>query len=446
MYIDRVPNRNSRPTILLRESRREGKKIKKRTLANMTTWPPAVVDAIRAALTGDRLVSITELFSIERSLPHGHVEAILTMIRQLGLESILASRRSRSRDLVIAMIVGRLIHPCSKLANTRDWKETTLGGELGVADAEVDELYEAMRWLLKRKKRIERRLAQRHVQEGDRVLYDVTSSYYEGRTCPLMVLGHSRDRRGDRPQIVYGVMTTVEGCPVGVEVYPGNTGDPSTLLDQVDKVREEFGLERVVLVGDRGMLTETRISTLKQHPGVGWISALRSGAIRKLIKAGAIQGTLFDKRNLAEITSPSYPGERLVVCYNPFLAEDRKRTRDELLAATEANLARIEREVARRTKTPLRTDEIALKVGKVIGRYKMEKHFRMRIEDGQFEWTRDEASIQHEEALDGIYVIRTSEPGDCLSGADVVRSYKRLAEVERAFRTLKGLDILVRPI
>jgi transposase len=446
MYIDEVPNRNSPPAILLRECWREGKRVRKRTLANMTRWPPPVVDAIRRALNGERLVSVDELFSIERSRPHGHVEAVLAMMRRLGLDSLIASRRCRERDLVVAMIAERILHPCSKLATTRLWHTTTLAEELNVADADVDELYAALDWLLARQKRIEKKLAKRHLRDGDQALYDVSSSYYEGHTCVLAVHGHDRDGKKGLPIIVYGVMTDAEGRPVAVDVYPGNTGDPTTVPDQVEKLRRVFGLSRVVLVGDRGMLTQTQIDNLKQYPQLGWISALRTGSIRKLAVVGTIQMSLFDQQNLAEIVSPEFPGERLVVCFNPQLAEERRRKRDELLAATEKELHRISREVKRRTTKPLGESEIGVKVGRVVNRFKMAKHFSLTIEDGRFEWARAEETIATEAALDGIYVIRTSEPSERLSAEDTVRSYKNLSHVERAFRTLKGVDLRVRPI
>ncbi len=334
-------------------------------------------------LRGETLVSPQDLLTTAHTSPHGHVEAILAMIRRLGLETVIASKRCRERDLVVAMIVQRLIDPCSKLATTRAWHTTTLAEELGVAEATEDELYAAMDWLLARQERIEKKLAARHLTEGGLVLYDVTSSSYEGRTCPLAHFGHNRD--GDKlPIIVYGVMTDGEGRPVGVEVYPGNTGDPTTVGDQVEKVRQRFGLERVVLVGDRGMLTPPQIDKLRERPGLGWITALTSGAIRKLVEKGALQLSLLDEKNLAEITSPDYPGERLVVCHNPLLEEERARKRQALLEATEKSLTKIAKDVARRKKKLLTAAEIGLKVGKVLGRYKVGKHFDCQHRRGQF--------------------------------------------------------------
>jgi transposase len=446
MYIETVPHRNSPPAILLREGWREGRKTRKRTLANLSHWPAHKIETLRRLLRDETLVSPQELFTTRQTLPHGHVEAILAMIRRLGLDTLIASQRCRERDLVVAMIVQRLIDPCSKLATTRAWHTSTLAEEFGVQEATEDDLYAAMDWLLERQERIEKKLAARHLREGGLVLYDVTSSSYEGYTCPLAQFGHNRDGDKHLPIIVYGVMTDGEGRPVAVEVYAGNTGDPTTVDDQVEKLRERFGLERVVLVGDRGMLTPPQIAKLQKHPGLGWITALTSGAIRALVEKGALQLSLLDEQNLAEITSLDYPGERLVVCHNPLLEEERRRKRQALLEATEKSLTKIAQEVARRKKTPLSAAEIGLKVGKVLGRYKVGKHFDCQIGEGSFTWSRRQDSIEQEEQLDGIYVLRTSEPAERLSAEDTVRSYKRLAEVERAFRCLKGIDLLVRPI
>jgi len=443
MYIETVPNRGSKPAILLREGKREGKRIVKRTLANLTHWPEVQVEALRRVLRGGA-VSLDKLV-IERSLPHGHVQAALGVMGKLGMDKLLASRPCRERDLVMAMIAQRLVDPCSKLATTRQWHATTLAQELNVADADANALYGAMDWLVKRQPHIERKLAKRHLEEGAEVLFDVSSSSYHGRTCLLAVRGYNRD--GEKlPSIVYGLLTDGAGRPVAVDVYPGNTGDPSTVPDQVEKLRGRFGLERVVLVGDRGMLTQTQIDALRAYPGLGWISALRFPAIRDLAEGGAFQLSLFDHQNLAEITSDAYPGERLVVCHNPLLAEDRKRTREELLLATEARLAKIAADVARRTKTPLNAHEIGVKVGKVINRYKVGKHFLLTIEDSLLRFERNEQSICREANLDGIYIIRTSEGADALSAEDTVRTYKSLGQVEQAFRCMKSDDLQVRPI
>jgi transposase len=446
MYIDIVPNRSSPPAVLLREAWREGGKIRKRTIANLSKWPPEKVQALRQVLKGQPLVRPGEAFAIERSLPQGHVQAVLGMMQRLGLASLIASQPSRQRDLVMAMIAQRLIDPCSKLASTRLWHTTTLAGELGVEDADVDELYRALDWLLAGQGRIEKKLARRHLNEGDMALYDVTSSYYEGRTCVLACWGHNRDGKEGTLCIVYGVMTDVEGRPVGVEGYPGNTGDPTTVPSQVDKLRRQFAMERVVLVGDRGMLTQTQIEHLRRYPQLGWISALRSASIRQLVAKGDLQLSLFDRQDLAEITSADFPGERLVVCFNPLLADERRRKREELLAATEKELAKVARAVGRRTRKPLTKEEVGVRVGKVIDRFKMAKHLALTIEEGRLDWRRQEESIAAEQALDGIYVIRTSEPAARLSSEDAVRGYKGLSHVERAFRTLKGLDLMIRPI
>jgi transposase len=446
MYIATVPNRNSPPAILLREGWREGNKTRQRTLANLSDWPKEKIETFRRLLRDEPLVSPHDRFATQKSLPHGHVQAVLEMIGKLELDRLISPQRCRERDLVVAMIVQRLIAPCSKLATTRAWHTTTLAEELGVTEATEDDLYEAMDWLLDRQERIEKKLAARHLREGGLVLYDVSSSFYEGRTCPLAQFGHDRDRKNGLPIIVYGVMTNGEGCPVAVSVYAGNTGDPTTVADQIEKLRERFGLQRVVMVGDRGMLTQPQINKLKQRPGLGWITALTSTAIRQLVEQGALQLSLLDQKNLAEISAPDYPGERLMVCHNPVLEEQRRRKREALLGATEKSLEKISKDVARRKKKRFTAAEIGVKVGKVLGRYKMGKHFECTIGEGSFAWSRRTGSIQQEEELDGIYVLRTSEPAEQLSAEDTVRSYKSLAEVERAFRCLKGIDLLVRPI
>jgi transposase len=446
MYIDVVPNRNSPPAVLLREAWREGNKTRKRTLANLSAWPQEKIETFRRLLRDERLVSPEDLFATQKTLPHGHVQAVLEMIGKLGLDRLISAQRCRERDLVVAMIVQRLIDPCSKLATTRAWHTTTLAEELGVAEATENDLYEAMDWLLERQERIEKKLAARHLSEGGLVLYDVSSSFYEGHTCPWAKFGHDRDGKTGLPIIVYGVMTNGQGCPVAVSVYPGNTGDPTTVADQIEKLRERFGLSRVVMVGDRGMLTQPQIDKLKQNPGFGWITALTSTAIRALVSQGALQLSLLDQKNLAEISAPDYPGERLMVCHNPVLEEQRRRKREALLKASEKNLEKIGKEVARRKNKPLTAAEIGLKVGKVLGQYKMGKHFECKIGEGSLAWNRRAESIEQEEKLDGIYVLRTSEPVERLSAEETVRSYKSLAEVERAFRCLKGIDLLVRPI
>lgn len=453
MYVVDVPNRNSQPATLLRESYREDGKVKNRTLANLSHWPRHKVDALKAVLKGDSLSagSLTEAFDVVRSLPHGNVAATLGTLRKLELDSILAGRRSRQRDLCVAMIAARLLSPSSKLALVRSLGEQTasssLAEALDLSDVDEDELYSAMDWLLGRQEQVETALAKRHLSEGTLVLYDVSSSYFEGRHCPLARIGHSRDGRFDRPQIVFGLLTDAEGCPVAVEVFDGNTGDPTTVLPQVKKLRERFSLQRVVLVGDRGMITSARIEQdLKQAPGLEWITALRGPAIRKLVDNGVLDVSLFDERDLAEISSPDYPGERLIVCRNPLLATERKRKREDLLRATERELDRIVAATGRAT-NPLRgRDLIGLRVGRVLGRFKMAKHFKLTITDGRFGYQRNNTTITEEAALDGIYVIRTSVGSQTLTAEDTVRSYKRLAQVERAFRCIKTVDLKLRPI
>ena len=445
MYVAVVPNRNSPPAILLRESYREGGKVKTRTIYNITHWPPEKIEALRDVLKG-RTFKEEKSLTIQRTIPHGHVKAVLGAIKKIGLDKTISSKPCPMRNLVIAMIAEQLIHPTSKLATTRLWHDTTLAIELGVQKADEDDLYAAMDWLYDRQNRIEKKLAKRHLKEGGYALYDVTSSYYEGHTCPLAQYGYNRDKKKGKQIIVYGVMCNDEGIPVAVEIYPGNTGDPTTVPDQAEKLRSRFGLRSIVMTGDRGMLTETQIDNLREHSGLGWISALRSSAVRRLVDCGDLQLSLFDEKNLAEITSPDFPGERLVVCRNPYLAEERGRKREDLLRATEKNLKKIKNQVARRTRNIMGRVEIAKKVGAVINLHKMKKHFRLEIGDGEFSFERDEESIAREASLDGFYVIRTSEPKERLSAEDVVRGYKSLAKVEKLFRTLKGMDIKVRPI
>ena len=447
MFVDRIPNRKSPDVILIRESYRENGRSHKRTIANISNLPEEKIEMLSLVLKGVRVAPIDSVFKIEKSTPHGHVEAVLGTIRKLGLETIISSTPSPERDLAIGMIAQRIIKPCSKLATTRAWMDTTLAEEMGVSDEEVADLYDAMDWLLERKEKIENKLARRHLKEGSPVFYDVSSSYYEGRTCPLAFYGHNRDKKEGKKIIVYGLMTDREGRPISIDVYPGNTEDSTTLPDQVEKLITRFHLERVVLVGDRGLLKQTRIDDIKQHHHLGWISALRSADIKPLLAEGLIQPSLFDETNLAEITSPDYPGERLVACFNPILAAERKRTRDDLLAATEKELTRLEKEVARRTRKLFTDAEIGIKAGRIINKYKMAKHFDVLIEDQRFRWARREDAIRHEELLDGLYVIRTSEPAENISKEDVVREYKNLIKAEVAFRNLKGADdLMVRPI
>jgi transposase len=431
---------------LLRQSFRQDGQVKHRTLGNLSHLPPPLIDLIQRSLRGESFVTPQQAFRTTASKPHGHVEAILTTCHQLDLENLLASKPSRRRSLILALIVQRIVCPCSKLATTRFGHTTTLAEELGVTDATSKELYAAMDWLLGRQPDIEHKLARRHLAEGVVVLYDVSSSFYEGHTCPLAHHGHDRDGKKGLPIIVYGLLTDARGRPVALDVYPGNTGDPATVPDQVEKLRGRFALNRVVLVGDRGMLTQTQIDTLRDYPGLGWVSALRSEAIRELLEVGRLHRSLFDRVDLAEIRSPDFPKERLIACYNPLLAAQRQQKRQRLLEATEKDLRRLEAEVRRRTRTPLRAADIGLKAGRVVGRYKMAKHFHLDIAGGTFRWAPDAASIRREEQLDGIYVIRTSERARAFPATDCVRTYKGLARVEQAFRCLKGLDLRVRPI
>ena len=446
MYIAFIPNRSSRPTILLRESYRKGARVHTRTLANLTHEPPEKVAALMAVLRGTRGAPQVAPITIIRTRPHGHVDALLTTLRRIGLDDIIASKPCRERSIIMALIVERLLHGTSKLAATRLWHTTTLAEELDLAGVGVNDVYAAMDWLVARQERIEKKLAGRHLGEGSALYYDLSSSYYEGQHCPLAQYGYSRDGKRGLPIIEYGVMTDRCGRPLAISVYEGGTSDSETVADQLERVRTQFGLQRVVFVGDRGMLTETQIETVKNHPGLGWVSALRTTAIQKLAQSGALQMSLFDQRNLAEITTPEYPGERLVACYNPILADDRKKSRAELLAATEKDLEQLRRRVARRTKKIMTAAEIGVSAGTRIKRYKMGKHFSLQIGAGTFAWTRKQASIDKEAALDGIYVIRTSEPAKHLSAAAAVRAYKGLAETERVFRGMKGVANHVRPI
>jgi len=446
MYIDEVPNRNSPPAILLRESTREGSKIHKRTIANLSKWPRSRIEKLRRLLKDEPLFSPDEISVTTQTRQHGNVELVVRAMRKLGFSKLLHRSRSRQRDLVVAMTAQRLLKPDSKLGSVRLINNTTLGDELGLGDFDEDDLYGAMDWLVENQGAVEKRLARRHLREGGHVLYDVTSSYYEGRSCPLMRFGYNRDRKRGKTIVVYGVLADTRGVPVALRAYPGNTGDPVTVPDQVEKLRGEFGLGSVVLVGDRGMLTETQIEKLRDYPQIGWISALKSDGIRKLVEGDKIQPSLFDERNMAEITSEDYPGERLVVCRNPFLAQRRAKTREELLSLSEEKFEKIAREVGRRTKKPFRAGEIGMKVGKVVDKYKVGKHFEFTMEDGRFEYARDEERIEKEGALDGIYVIRTDRGKEELSDADTVRGYKNLCRIEQAFRCIKTVDLMVRPI
>jgi hypothetical protein len=451
MYVAVVPNRRSRPAILLRESYRDGAKVKNRTLANLSDWPAERIETLRAALRGDKLVPAGEGLEIARALPHGHVAAALGTARRIGLDRLLPDGRARRRDLALALIVARLIDPAAKLATARALDETTalhsLGVTLGLGAVDAKEVYAALDWLGAAQPSIEAALARRHLRDGTLVLYDVSSSYVEGRCCELARFGHSRDGRNDKMQIVFGLLCSAAGCPIAVEVFEGNTSDPSTLGNQIAKLKERFGLERVVMVGDRGMITRARIEEDLKPAGLDWITALRAPAIQHLATAGGpLQLSLFDERDLAEIESPDFPGERLIVCKNPALAEERKRKRAELLDATEQDLEDIAARIVRK-RAPLRgADKIGLAVGALLGRRKVAKHFRIAITDDQLSFSRDHDAIAVEAALDGFYVLRTNVPAEALDTADTVRAYKSLANVERAFRSLKTVDLDIRPI
>jgi transposase len=445
MHISIVPNRNSKPAVLLRESYREGKKVKKRTLANLSSLSMDQIDAIRHILKGEKLAPVDDLFEVGRSYHHGHVQAVTETMKRLGFSNLLASRKSKERSIVLAMIASQVLEPNSKLAMTRWWHTTTIPEIFGVENnADEDDLYAAMNWLLDRQGQIEKKLAARHLANGDLVLYDLTSSYFEGKTCALAKRGHSRDGKKGKLQVNYGLLTERRGCPVAVSVYDGDTGDPTTLLEQVDKVREDFGIESMVLAGDRGMISQKQIDSLEGVKGVNWITALRSGAIRDLVEDGSVQLGLFDERNIFEFCHPDYPGERLVACRNPEMTQRRREKRKSLLIATIAELEKVRRMVANgRLKGQ---GKIGVRVGRVVNKYKMAKHFELTIGKNSFSYKIDEEKIAGEEALDGIYIVRTNLPKRAMSAAETVLSYKKLSEVERAFRALKSIDLLVRPI
>ena len=527
MYIASVPNRGSPPAILLRESYREGGHVKTRTLANLSKLPADAIGLLQRHLKGEKLVPVGDAFEVLDSPHHGHVEAVLLTMQRLGFFNLLASSSSRKRDLAIATVASRILEPDSKLATTRWWHITTLPSILGVANADEDDVYEAMDWLLERQERIERKLAARHLQNDGLVLYDLTSSYFEGITCPLAALGHNRDGKKGKLQVNYGLLTNADGIPVSVSVYKGNTGDPKTLLPQVEKARTAFGIQRLVMVGDRGMITQKQINALRKIDGVDWIAALRPEAIKKLIQAGTIQMGLFDERNFFEVTHPDFPGERLIACRNLKLAQRRRDKRTSLLEATAKELERVRQMVGRgrlqgkeqigeqvrkvlrkykigkcyqariredgldvdvdqeklsaedasdvgvnadaarkrrqrhmdviakqldRLRERIRggqlhgKDEIGVRVGKVVNKHKVSKHFKLDIQDDRFEFQIDQASVAAEAALDGIYVVRTALSQQVISAEDTVRSYKLLSQVERAFRSFKTIDLQVRPI
>ena len=452
MYIDRVPNRNSPPAILLRESYRENGKVRKRTLANLSKLPPEAIEGLQTLLKGGAAVSeLSDSFTITRSLPHGHVAAVLGTAQRIDLPALLASKASRERNLVLAMVVARIIAPGSKLATVRGFNcqtcSSTLGEQLGVSQADEDDLYAAMDWLLEQQAEIETRLGQKHLSEGRLVLYDVSSSYFESHSCPLTQFGYNRDRKRGKPQIVFGLLCNAQGCPVAVEVFEGNQADPTTLPAQITKVRQRFGIHHVVWVADRGLLTDARIrEDLRQVDGLDWISALTAVQIRGLVEQDDLQLSLFDQQDLVELTSAHYPGERLMACRNPLLADARAQKREALLQATEVELNKIVA-ATQRQKRPLKgADKIGIRVGKVLNRFKVAKHFTLEIADESFAYQRDRSQIEAEAALDGIYIVRTSVDAQALSPQQTVRAYKSLSAVEQAFRSLKTIDLKIRPI
>jgi hypothetical protein len=450
MYIERVPNRSSPPAVLLRESWREGGKVHKRTLANLSALPDDAVDVLRRVLKGEKLAAAEESVQIGRSAPYGHVAAVLGTIRRVKLDQVLGTKPSPERDRALAMIVARVLAPDSKLATARGLGEesafSALCDALALGDVSADSLYRALDWLVERQPVIEAKLAAKHLKEGTLLLYDVSSTYVEGRHCPLAAHGYSRDGKPGKMQIVFGLLATPEGCPVAVEVFAGNTADPATLASAVKKVRERFGLERVVWVADRGLLTNARIEAeLRPDADFGWITALRAPAVQALREEGVLQLSLFDQHDLAEISSSAFPGERLIACRNPLLGAERARKREALLLATEKELEKISKAVVRERR-PLRGEAaIGVRVGRVLGRFKMAKHFQYEITDTGFRFERDPESIKGESALDGIYVIRTTVPQEQMTAEAAVEAYKSLSQVERAFRSTKT-DLDIRPL
>jgi hypothetical protein len=444
MHIHVVPNRGSPPTVLLRESFREGAKVRKRTLANLSSLSLAQVEAIRAVLRGEELQPIAQCFEIKASRPHGHVQAIAAAMQRLGFAALIAAKSGRERDLVLAMVAARILAPSPKLATTRWWHTTTLAEDFGVAEASEDALYAAMDWLLPRQEKIQQKLAARHLRAGGLVLYDLSSSYFEGSTCPLAKRGYSRDGKPGTLQVNYGLLTDARGCPVAVSVHEGNTADSQTFMPEVQRLRQSFGIARMVMVGDRGMIAQKAIDALRDSEGIGWITALKSASIRVLVEQGQLQLGLFDERNLLELSSPDYPGERLVACRNPQLAKLRAHKREELLCATEKNLEKIKARVDAAKLAGQAT--IGVHVGKIVNQYKVGKHFALSIGNAAFTFQRQHDSIAGEAALDGVYIIRTSVPAAQMDAPDCVRNYKSLANVERAFRSLKTIDLKVRPI
>ena len=446
MYIATIPNRKSPPAILLRKSYREGGKVKSRTLANLSALPEQAIEMLRRHLKGEKLVSAQNAFEIvENGSPsHGNVAAVMAAMKRLNFFSLIASKPSVERDRVVAMVAARILQPQSKLATSLWWKDTTLPDFLQIKDADEDDLYKAMDWLLERQDGIEKKLSDRHLKSNGMALYDLTSSYFEGHCCPLAARGHNRDKKKGKLQVNYGLLTNPAGIPVAVSVFKGNTGDPDTLLPQVKKVRDQFGIERFVIVGDRGMLTQKQIDALKKTDGMEWIGALKPEAIKKLVNAGGIQMGLFDEMDLFEIEHPDFPGERLVACRNDYLAGKRATKREELLSATGKQLEKVKQMVLNGRLSE--KGAIGVRVGKVINKYKVAKHFKLEIGDNTFDYHVNQEKVRAEAFLDGIYIIRTSLKKEQISADGAVRGYKQLSQAERAFRSMKTVDLMVRPI
>lgn len=444
MHIHIVPNRNSKPAILLRESFRENGKVKKRTIANLSALSLEQAEMIRLVLQGEKLSPASELFEKLESKQHGNVDAVITAMSKLGVNKLIASRHSKQRDIILGAIAALIIEPDSKLGITRWWDDSTIPRLMNIEGTDEDDIYEAMDWLLKKQNRIEQKLAARHLSEGDMVMYDLTSSYFEGTKCPLAKLGYNRDKKNGKLQVNYGLIADKRGCPIAVSVFDGNTGDPSTVMSQIEKVRSNFGINHLVLVGDRGMLSQKQLDAARELGGIDWITALKSGSIRKLFKGGALQLGLFDERNLFSLTHEDFPGERLVACRNPELAKLRTRRRNSMLESTNKEFVKVQKMVS--SGKLKGKDNIGLRVGRVVNKYKMAKHYVLAIRDDGFDFELNHRSVSEEAALDGIYIVRTSLSEKQMAGDDAVRNYKNLAKVERAFRSLKSIDLLVRPI
>jgi hypothetical protein len=444
MYIATVPNRSSPPAILLRESYREGNKVRTRTLANLSSLTAVQVEGMRRALKGDKLVSPEDVFEKVRDETHGSVHAVTETMRRIGFSSLIDSRPSPERDLVVAMVIARILDPESKLGTVRWWHTTTLAKDLAIEGADEEDAYAAMDWLFSRQSAIEAKLAKRHLREGAHALYDLSSSYFEGTTCPLAKLGHNRDGKRGKLQVNYGLVTDRRGCPVAVSVFAGNTADCTTVVSEVERIRQEFGLREIVAVGDRGMISRKQITAFGAMEGVEWVTALRTESIKKLVTSGALQLGLFDKRNLLAVEHPDFPGERLIACKNVELARLRAHKRESLLVATQVELDKIRARVKNGRLSE--KAKIGIAVGRVVNTYKVAKHFEVEITDTSFDYRRRQRAIVEEASLDGVYVVRTSLPQTSADDAETVRAYKDLANVERAFRTMKTMSLKVRPI